>query len=63
AVRKLYPALPIILATGYAQHLEGMAVQLPRILKPYNQSQLQEALAQVVSRDAPPTADLSAPEA
>ncbi|MFC3942655.1 PAS domain-containing sensor histidine kinase [Pseudomonas gingeri NCPPB 3146 = LMG 5327] len=63
AVRQLYPALPIILVTGYAQHLEGMALQLPRILKPYNQLQLCEALAQVMPKDTPPTADLSAPVA
>ncbi|AMB84757.1 hybrid sensor histidine kinase/response regulator [Pseudomonas agarici] len=58
AVRNLYPALPIILATGYAQHLEGMAVQLPRILKPYNQLQLKEALARAMPRETPPGADL-----
>jgi len=47
AVRKRYPGLPIILATGYAQHLDGLAARLPRILKPYSQLQLMEALAQV----------------
>lgn len=45
AVRKLRPGMPIILATGYAQRLEGLAAGLPRLLKPYSQLQLAEALA------------------
>lgn len=49
AVRKLHPELPIVLATGYAQRLEGLAAQLPRLLKPYSQLQLAEALAQVLT--------------
>ncbi|SDT08855.1 PAS/PAC sensor hybrid histidine kinase [Pseudomonas asplenii] len=49
-VRKQYPELPIILATGYSGHLEGLAVQLPRILKPYSQSQLAQILAQTLLR-------------
>jgi len=49
-VRKQYPELPIILATGYSGHLEGLAVQLPRILKPYSQSQLAQILAQTLFR-------------
>ncbi|QXI30578.1 ATP-binding protein [Pseudomonas vanderleydeniana] len=47
-VRKLHPDLPIILATGYSGHLEGLAVQLPRLFKPYSQGQLAEILAQVL---------------
>jgi len=49
AVRKLHPELPIVLATGYAQRLEGLAAQLPRLLKPYSQLQLAQALAQVLT--------------
>lgn len=49
AVRKLRPELPIVLATGYAQRLEGLATQLPRLLKPYSQLQLAVALAQVLT--------------
>ncbi|KPA97778.1 ATP-binding protein [Pseudomonas asplenii] len=56
-VRQLQPELPIILATGYSGHLDDMAVQLPRILKPYSQSQLAEILAQVLSRGTRPAAD------
>ena len=46
AVQKLHPQLPIILATGYAPRLEGLAARLPRLLKPYSQLQLAQALAQ-----------------
>ncbi|AMS18547.1 hybrid sensor histidine kinase/response regulator [Pseudomonas chlororaphis] len=48
AVRELRPDLPIILASGYAQRLEGLAAALPRVPKPYTQLQLIEALAQAV---------------
>lgn len=46
AVRVLKPDLPIILATGYAERLEGFAAQLPRLSKPFNQMQLVEIIAQ-----------------
>ncbi|WP_085709823.1 MULTISPECIES: PAS domain-containing sensor histidine kinase [unclassified Pseudomonas] len=45
AVRVLKPDLPIILATGYAERLEGFAAQLPRLSKPFNQMQLVEIIA------------------
>lgn len=63
AVRLLRPDLPIILASGYAQRLEGLAAALPRVPKPYTQLQLIEALAQVVGqtpgslKGEPPDAD------
>ncbi|CAI8756453.1 two-component system, cell cycle sensor histidine kinase and response regulator CckA [Pseudomonas chlororaphis] len=50
AVRLLRPDLPIILASGYAQRLEGLAATLPRVPKPYTQLQLIEALAQAVGQ-------------
>ncbi|CAI8811277.1 PAS domain S-box protein [Pseudomonas chlororaphis] len=50
AVRLLRPDLPIILASGYAQRLEGLAAALPRVPKPYTQLQLIEALAQAVGQ-------------
>ncbi|AZD08613.1 Sensory box histidine kinase/response regulator [Pseudomonas chlororaphis] len=62
AVRELRPDLPIILASGYAQRLEGLAAALPRVPKPYTQLQLIEALAQAVRqtpsslKDLPPDA-------
>ena len=45
AVRLLKPDLPIILATGYAERLEGFAAQLPRLPKPFTQLNLVEIIA------------------
>ncbi|MFJ2279588.1 PAS domain S-box protein [Pseudomonas sp. NPDC087803] len=46
SVRLLKPELPIILATGYAERLEGFAAQLPRLPKPFTQLNLVEIIAQ-----------------
>ncbi|WP_426200755.1 PAS domain S-box protein [Pseudomonas sp. TWP3-1] len=46
AVRLLKPDLPIILATGYAERLEGFAAGLPRLPKPFNQLNLVQIIAQ-----------------
>ncbi len=35
AIRVIRPHLPIILATGYAERLEGFAARLPRLSKPF----------------------------
>nr|WP_315445480.1 PAS domain S-box protein [uncultured Pseudomonas sp.] len=45
AVRLLKPDLPIILATGYAERLEGFGAQLPRLPKPFTQLNLVEIIA------------------
>jgi PAS domain S-box-containing protein len=45
AVRILKPDLPIILATGYAERLEGFAAQLPRLPKPFTQLHLVDIIA------------------
>ena len=45
AVRLLKPDLPIVLATGYAERLEGFAAQLPRLPKPFTQLNLMEIIA------------------
>jgi len=45
AVRLLKPDLPIILATGYAERLEGFAEKLPRLPKPFTQLNLVEIIA------------------
>jgi CheY-like chemotaxis protein len=39
-VRRLHPALPVLLATGYADLPKTAAQQLPRLLKPYTQQQI-----------------------
>ena len=45
AVRLLKPDLPIILATGYAERIEGFAAELPRLSKPFNQQGLSGIIA------------------
>jgi CheY-like chemotaxis protein len=40
AARELRPALPILIATGYADLPEGMSMDIPRLRKPYHQQQL-----------------------
>lgn len=44
-IRSIRPNLPIILATGYAERLEGFALQLPRLSKPFTQLNLIEIIA------------------
>jgi len=48
AVRLLKPNLPIILATGYAERLEGFAIELPRLSKPFSQLNLVEIISQAM---------------
>jgi len=45
AIRILNPTVPIILATGYAERLEGFAAKLPRLPKPFTQLSLVEVIA------------------
>lgn len=45
AIRSIKPDLPIILATGYAERLEGFATRLPRLSKPFTQLNLVEIIA------------------
>ncbi|MBD9586024.1 PAS domain S-box protein [Pseudomonas sp. PDM03] len=45
AIRSIRPDLPIILATGYAERLEGFATKLPRLSKPFTQLHLVEIIA------------------
>ena len=45
AIRVIRPHLPIVLATGYAERLEGFASRLPRLSKPFTQLNLVEVIA------------------
>ena len=47
-VRTLWPDLPILLATGYAELPEGTEMNLPRLGKPYLQDQLATEIAKLV---------------
>jgi PAS domain S-box-containing protein len=49
AVRAQRPALPVILATGYAELPKGVGVSVGRLSKPFTQRALAEALASAVS--------------
>lgn len=48
AIRLLKPDLPIILATGYAERLEGFVLELPRLSKPFTQLNLVEIISQAM---------------
>ena len=46
--RTLWPDLPILLATGYADLPDGTEMNLPRLGKPYLQKQLADEIAKLV---------------
>jgi PAS domain S-box-containing protein len=48
ASREVRPALPILLATGYADLPEGAQLDLPRLAKPYHQDQLRDRRDQLL---------------
>ena len=49
-IRHRYPTLPIILSTGYADNLSGLAGTLPRLDKPFNQDMLAQSIASAMSQ-------------
>ncbi|WP_405048959.1 ATP-binding protein [Rhizobium rhizogenes] len=49
AARELRPALPILVATGYADLPAGTEMGLPRLGKPYTQEQLEREIARILS--------------
>ncbi|KQV40005.1 MULTISPECIES: response regulator [unclassified Rhizobium] len=52
-IRMSFPALPVILASGYADLSEDVAGrELPRLSKPFTQAQLQAAIEHTVARQA-----------
>ena len=48
-VQRDYPGLPIVLATGYAELPPGLAVNVPRISKPFRQEQLLDVVTRAVA--------------
>nr|WP_210341829.1 ATP-binding protein [Rhizobium setariae] len=50
AARKLHPKLPILVASGYAELPSGSGIDLPRIGKPYSQSQLATEIEKLFSK-------------
>jgi hypothetical protein len=54
AARQLRPGLPILLATGYAELPSGETLSLPRLGKPYQQSQLAAEIANLLAPSSQP---------
>jgi CheY-like chemotaxis protein/two-component sensor histidine kinase len=48
-IRKEWPSMPVILATGYAEMEPGTIVGLPRLAKPFTEAQLEDELLNVSS--------------
>ena len=46
-LRAEHPALPVVLATGYAETTAGAAPWLPRLAKPYRQDELEDVVRRV----------------
>lgn len=47
--RELHPDLPILLATGYADLPSGTSTDLPRLAKPYQQSDLERQISRLLA--------------
>lgn len=47
--RELYPDLPILLATGYADLPSGTTTDLPRLAKPYQQTDLATQISRLLA--------------
>lgn len=48
AARQLFPDLPILLATGYAELPGDAVLDLPRVMKPYSLHHLEVGIASVL---------------
>jgi len=51
--RQLRPGLPVVLATGYSELPDGVEIDLPRLPKPYQQSDLANHLMLLLNEQAP----------
>ncbi|MNT89346.1 Cyclic di-GMP phosphodiesterase response regulator RpfG [compost metagenome] len=47
--RELHPGLPILLATGYADLPSGTTTDLPRLAKPYQQTELATQISRLLA--------------
>jgi signal transduction histidine kinase len=54
-LRQVMPDLPIVLATGYAELPPGMDLGLPRLSKPFSQSDLEKIVNRATMPDPAPT--------
>lgn len=53
AARQLRPHLPVVLATGYSELPSGVEIDLPRLAKPYQQTDLARQLMLLLNERAP----------
>lgn len=49
--RRLFPQLPILLATGYAEMPKGANIELPRLGKPYSPTELAREINRLFNTD------------
>lgn len=49
AARLMHPRMPVLLATGYADIPDGVTVDLPRLAKPYQQTQLRQVIERLLT--------------
>lgn len=49
-IRNRNPTLPVVLVTGYAEKMSGLAGELPKLSKPFNQKTLAQTIASVVNQ-------------
>lgn len=50
AIHMIWPNMPVILATGYAELPRGSVMDLPRLSKPFSQKELAQVVADVIRR-------------
>ena len=50
AARRLRPEMPILVASGYAELPAGAGVDLPRLGKPYSQTQLANEIGKLLKK-------------
>ena len=48
--RRLRPSLPILLITGYSTIAEGPGLELPRLTKPFRQSDIAQRIADLLAQ-------------
>jgi signal transduction histidine kinase/CheY-like chemotaxis protein/PAS domain-containing protein len=60
-VGERWPQMPLILVSGYADMLTGLALEIPRLAKPFSQAQLMDVMSAVAAKQNPAPHD-SEPE-
>ena len=48
AIKTAWPTLPVLLSTGYDELPSGIDSSLPRLLKPFREEELAQAMAELV---------------